>query len=330
MVFDAPRPRRRAWRWLIPLFLVVVALVALSASGAGSDTRAEIEYLNEMSTQLEEIALGGEALREVVPRLSVIGRPEWVAAIEDLRGDIALGLEFVEEDPPTTELFAVRSLYRLALQDWSAGVAGLGSGILAAADNPNDSAPVDTIANAIVRLRAGDALLDDLLAEMERVDVPDPVTPFREAVLTPGDGEAVSLAVSYSLAARSADNALALRPGLAASQVVSDPIWQLNPDNQVVMPATEEVVFSVVVSNTGNLTSIEELLVLRLTGADEPVELSAPIPPLEPGAQTTISFDPIPVSPGETYEVAAEVIVTDIDSNFEDNLVQVVFRVNSE
>ena len=45
---------------MVPVLLVAVALIALSASGAGGDARAEIEYLNEMSAQIEAIALGGD------------------------------------------------------------------------------------------------------------------------------------------------------------------------------------------------------------------------------------------------------------------------------
>ncbi|REK17719.1 MAG: hypothetical protein DWQ40_09005, partial [Actinobacteria bacterium] len=60
------------------------------------------------------------------------------------------------------------------------------------------------------------------------------------------------------------------------------------------------------------------------------IELTATIPPLQPGAQTTVAFEPLPISPGETYEVAAEILVSDIDSNFEDNRIQVLFRVNPE
>lgn len=330
MVFDPPTRRRRGWRWLVPILLVVVALIALSASGAGGDAREEIEYLNEMSAQIEEIALGGQSLRSVATRLSTIDRPELEVVIEDLRSSIAAAMEFAEQEPPSEELFAVRSLYRLALRSWNSGVGDFGAGVLAAADNPGDSAPIDTMANSIVSMRSGDRLFSDLLVEIDRLEVPDPVTPFRSAVLSPGEGQAVSLAVSYSLAARSSTNNLALRPGLAVSQLNASPEWQLNPDELVVMPATEAATFSVVVSNIGNLASVEEQLVLTFSGAGEPVEQTALVPPLAPGAQTTVDFEPIPVVPGETYEVVAEIFVSDIDSSFEDNLIQVTFRVNPE
>ena len=330
MVFDPPRPRRRAWRWTVPVLLVAVALIALSVSGAGGDARAEIEYLNEMSAQVEAIALGGESLQNVATRLSTIDRPELEVVIGGLLSDLAEAMEFADQDPPSTELFAVRSLYRLALRAWNSGATNFGAGVLAAADNPGDSAPVDTIANSIVSMRSGDRLFADLLVEIDRTDVPDPVTPFRAVTLGPGEGPAVTLAVSYSLAARSSTNGLALRPGLGVSQLVPSPEWQLNPDELVIMPATEEATFSAVVSNTGNLVSVEEQIVLTFSGSGEPVEITALVPPLEPGAQTTVAFEPIPVVPGETYEVVVEIIVSDIDANFEDNIIQVTFRVNTE
>lgn len=330
MVFDPPRRRRRAWRWLVPALLVSVALIALSASGTGSDTREDLEYLNQMSAQIEQIALGGDSLRGVATRLNSIDRPELVTVVEELRADIATALEFAEQDPPSVELFAVRSLYRLALRAWNSGVNDFGEGILAAADNPEQTDPVGAISNSIVSLRAGDRLFSDLLDEVDRLDVPDPIPPFRIVTLSPDDGQAVTLAVSYSLAARSSTNSLALRPGLAVSQLIAAPEWQLNPEDTVVMPATDEATFSVVMSNTGNLASVEEQLNLTFASAGEPIELTAMVPPLAAGAQTTIAFESIPVTPGETYLVRVEILVTDIDASFEDNLIEVTFRVNSE
>lgn len=330
MVFDPPRPRRRPWRWLVPLVLVIAALVALAASGEGTRTRDEIDYVNAMAEQIEEIALGGASLREVVPRISSIDRAEWEAVIGSLSSHLATAHQFAQAEPPTTELVAINALYRLALDAWVEGVEALGTGILAAADDPSDSGVVSRLAEAILRLRAGDALHADLLDELDRLGDPDPITPFRPVTLSPGEGVAVTLAVGYTLAARSADNNLALRPGLAVSQLVADPEWQINPDKQVVMPATEEAVFSVVISNLGNLVSVEEQVVLTLTGIDEPSTMTLPVEALAPGAQTTLVFDPLPITPGETYEVAAEIQVTDIDADFEDNVIRVVFLVNPE
>jgi hypothetical protein len=250
--------------------------------------------------------------------------------IENLETDLARGLEFVEREPPSNELLAVQALYRVALQQWEAGVSGFGTGVLTAADNPQETAATDTIANSLVALQSGDELFVQVQVEIDRPEVPDPVNPLRVVVLSPAEGEAIALAAAYTEAARSPNNGLALRPGLAAAMIVADPEWQLNPENQVVMPSTDQVIFSVVVSNVGNLISGEEPIVLTLTGASEPVELTMMIPPLNPGAQITIEFESIPVASGELYEVIAELRVVGPDTDLVDNVLQVTFMVNSE
>lgn len=308
----------------------MAALVGLASQGAGTDARAEIEYLDELSTQVTDLAVGGDALRDVVSRLSRIERPELVTVIDDLKEDIDLGLAFVAAEPPSPELATVRSLYRLALQQWSAGVTAFGDGILAAADNPGDATPTSTLANALASLRAGDDLFLELQAEIERPEVRDPVNTLRDVTLLPAEGEPIPLALAYTDAARNPNNGIALRPGLALSMIVSDPEWQLNPDNMVVMPATDQTTFSVVISNVGNLRSEEEQMTLTLSGPGDPVSVSQPIPALDPGGQTTIVYEPLGLTPGELYEVLAEILVVGPDTNLEDNLLQVVFMVNNE
>jgi hypothetical protein len=317
---------------VVPVVLVVVALIAVAASDAGGQTRDEIEYLDRIAEQSEALALGGDALRDVVSRLSRIDRPEFVTAIDNLRAEIAIGQELVAEEPPSSDLVAVRALYRLALDSWSRGVGGFGSGVLAAADNPQDTAPTEIIANAIVDLRSGDDLFEELRNELDRSDTPDSVKQVRLVILSPAEGEAIGLAIAYTEAARSENNGLALRPGLALSQIVADPEWQLNPDNIPIVPATDVVTFSVIVTNVGNLISPEEEVAITLTAVSggEPIVLANPIPPLEPGGQTSVSFDPMPVEPGESYEVGAVINVTEVDSSFEDNELRVEFRVNTE
>lgn len=330
MVFDPPKSRRRSLRWLIPTVIVVVVVLALSLSGAGSDTREEIEYLAQITEQSEQLALGGDALRDVVSRLSRIDRPELVTVIDGLRADIEAGLELAAIEPPAVELFAVGAIYRAALQQWSEGVAAFGSGVLAAADNPTDSTPTDIIANALVALRNGDQLFEDLIAELDRLDVPDPIQSLRAVALSPAPGEALALSTAYTEVARSESNSIALRPGIAVSSIVAVPDWQLNPDNLVIMPATDSALFSVVVSNVGNVMSSEEVLTLTLTGVSDPVVMTATVSPLQPGAQTTLEFEAISVSAGDLYEISAVISVADIDSSFEDNEIHVTFQVNSE
>lgn len=201
--------------------------------------------------------------------------------------------------------------------------------VLAAADNPESLLVVDTMADALAEMRAGDTFYADLLVEMRRVDIPNPLTPMSAVVLMPAEGSLVSLSVSYIDSARSPNSGLALRPGLAVSMVVSDPDWQVNLLNdQVVVPTTDSIVFSVVVTNVGNVASRAEPLVLTLTGGPEQIRERAEIAPLQPNQRVTIIFDPLEVEPGVIYQVAAVLVITGEDSNRDDNQIRVQFIVN--
>ena len=315
-------------RYFLLVVVGVVVVVSLIVSASGDETRVELEYLEEMQSQTVEISKGGDALRDVVSRLQRIDRTEFVTVIDGIREDLAVALAFVEEVPPTISLSPVRSMYRQALRTWDAGVEEYGLSVLAAADNPESLLVVDTMADALAEMRAGDTFYADLLVEMRRVDIPNPLTPMSAVVLMPAEGSLVSLSVSYIDSARSPNSGLALRPGLAVSMVVSDPDWQVNPNDQVVVPTTDSIVFSVVVTNVGNVASRAEPLVLTLTGGPEQIREQAEIAPLQPNQQVTTIFDPLEVEPGGIYQVAAVLVITGEDSNRDDNQIRVQFIVN--
>lgn len=303
-------------------------MVAFAVSGAGQETRDDLEYINVLHEQATDIASAAAAFSDVVARLSVIDRVEFVTVIDSLRADLARGLELVALGPPSQELVATNALYEQSLMAWSAGVSGFGSGILVAADDVSDPLVVDNVANALAELRAGDTLYLALVAEIEGEDVQSPPAPMPGITLMPAEGGLASLSRAYVEAARSPNNGLTLRPGLGLAQLISNPEWVVDPDDQVVIPATDTVVFSVVVTNSGNVASAEEHLVLTLIGGPEEVVVTEVVPPLQATEQTTIVFNPFPVEVGLVYEVDAELELTGIDSSFEDNAISVVFTVN--
>ena len=133
----------------------------------------------------------------------------------------------------------------------------------------------------------------------------DPVAPLPEVLMLPAEGELFTLSLAYVEAARSPNSGIALRPGLQVSSITSDPLWNVDPSDQAIVPATELLNFSVVVGNAGNVASEPEPLELTLTGESDPVVLSGLVPVLEPGEQTAVQFLEIPVTPGALYEVAA-------------------------
>lgn len=328
MILDPPKPRRRPLgRFLWPLVITAVALIAIAVAGAGRDTRADLEYLDQLHDQVVDLSVGGDSFRDVASRLSSIDRVEFVSIIDALRADLSVGMVLVESGPPSDSLVAVNALYRQTLEAWSTGVSAFGASVLVAADDPTNEVAVDNVANALAELRAGDELYLALLSELAEEDVPDPVAPMPEVSLMPGEGGLASLSVAYVEAARSPNSNLALRPGLGLAQIVSDPSWIVDPDDQVVVPATESIVFTVVVTNSGNVASGPERLVLTVTGGSEDVMSSVAVDPLEPNAQTAIIFDPVAVQPGGLYEVRASLEMTGIDADFEDNDLSVVFKV---
>jgi hypothetical protein len=329
LIFDLPnRPRRRVGRIIWPILIVGAVSLALVVSAGGAQTRTQIEYLATVHDHAVEMARNAEALRLAAGGLATISRDEFVIVTENILEDLADAMTFAEGEPPTPSVIPVRSLMRQALIAWSAGVEGFYQAVLGAADRPGDPTVVDDMAAALAELRAGDAIYALLLTEVEREDVPAPLSPLPEVAMSPARGGLVGLSLAYVEAARSPQNTLVLRPGLAVSQVVAEPEWQLDATGRVVMPSTAEVVFTVVMTNVGNVVSVPQLVVLTLVGGADTVLLELEVEALAPGRQVSLVFDPLPVESGQSYQVTVAIEGEADDSNPEDNAITVVFAVN--
>lgn len=330
MVFDPPPPRRRALTRIIwPILIGAAVIIALIVSASGQETRAELQYLEEMQADLLEIAKAGDALGDVARTLRRIERTEFVTVIDGVQADLSIGLEFVSQDPPTPSLLPIRAMYRQALVAWDKGVEGYGASVLAAADDPESTIVLDSMADSLAELRAGDNLYADLLVDMEDPEVPNALTDMPAVTLTPGGGTLVGLSASYINAARAPSSGLALEVGLAISQIVSDPEWELNPSDEVIVPFTESIVFSVVVTNVGNIRSEQETVELVLFGGQEQLSQTAGVGALDPRQQVTLVFEPVAVTADILYEVLTRLTPTGTDTNLDDNEIAVEFTVNS-
>lgn len=329
MIFDTPRPpKRTVSRFIWPIIITLLAVVAVIVSRAGRDTRGELEYLDSIHGQATAISMKGDALRDVISRLSRIDRTELETVLGGIRSDLNAGIELTAAAPPAPGLIAVNALYREALEAWSRGITGYRDGVLAAADDPDDATAIDTVSNALADLRAGDRLYESLADEMARQEVPDALAPMPAVRLMPADGEIYALAGAYVAAARMPENRIARRPGLAVTQIVTDPRWEANPDDEVLVPTTETMTFDVVVSNLGNVESPPGSLVFNLTGDSDPVNLEEAVAALGPGERTTVAFEDVPVVAGGVYEVAAVVAGVPNDIDLNDNEIRVTFTVN--
>jgi hypothetical protein len=331
MILDQQRPRKRVLgRFLWPLVITAAAVVAVVITSSGDDIRAELQYLDELQESASDLSIGADTLRDVISRLSRIERSELETATNGLRESLETAQELVDRGPTSDNLVGANAAYRRAVEAWTVGVSGFSSGILTAADDPTNTVVADNIANALAELRAGDRLYSDAIRELDEVEVPDPVAPMPEILMLPAEGELFTLSLAYVEAARSPNSGIPLRPGLQVASITSDPLWNVDPNDQAIVPATELLSFSVVVNNAGNIASEPEPIELRLAGESEPVVVSEMIPPLEPGQQTAVRFLEIPVTPGALYEVAASLTVAANDTNLEDNAITVLFEVNDE
>lgn len=315
-------------RFLWPILIAVALVIALVVTAAGEETRTELEYLDHIRTQATDLSRSGATIRDVMPRIRDVDREEFTTVLESVMADLDVAQAFVADQPPLESLIPVWALYRQTVQAWDDGISGLSVSILLAADDPEDATVINTLGDALADLRNGDNLFLDLKVELEREEIPEPVSPLVDVRLAPAEGGLLSLSASYVAAARSSTNGLGLRPGLKVSQVVSDPAWQINVDGQPVVPGTETIAFSTVVSNAGNVASTPETLTMTLNGGVEPVVVQAEVPALQPDGQTTILFEPVEIEPDVLYEIVMDLIVTGLDSDLTDNTLRVQFTVN--
>ena len=316
-------------RILWPTLIAIALIVAVVVSTAGEQTRLELEYLDEMRDQATELSRSGTAVANIMSRLEEVDRDEFTTLISGVEDDLGVALDFVAEEPPTKSLIPVWALYRQAVQAWSSGIAELSTAILTAADDPENSEVVNATGDALAELRAGDAVFADLRAEFEREEVPEPVAPLAVVRMTPSEDDLFSLSHAYVSTARRSTNGLGLRPGLKLSQVVSDPAMQVDVENQAVIPATEVVAFTTVVTNSGNIASELESVRLELLGGPEPIVETVEVPPLQPDRQTTITFPELELLPETLYEVTVTLDLSNPDADMTDNEMRVQFRVNA-
>jgi hypothetical protein len=318
------------FRLIWPLLIIVALIFALVVTAAGESTRTELTYLDEISSQSAELSRSGASLRDLMPRIREVDRDEFTTVFDNVETDLAVAQAFVAEEPPVESLIPVWALYRQAVRAWEDGVATLSVSLLHAADDPQDSSVVNIVGDGLADLRAGDNIFDDLRSDLEREEIPEPATPLVDVDLYPGEGGLNTLAASYVAAARASTNGLGLRPGLRVSQVVSDPAWQLNVEAQAVIPATEQVTFSAVITNVGNVESTPETLDMLITGEDrEPLRVQAEVPILAPDGQATVSFDPVAIAPDLLHQVVMELVINGIDTDLTDNRIAIQFTVNS-
>ncbi|HEX2154687.1 MAG TPA: hypothetical protein VHL52_12000 [Acidimicrobiia bacterium] len=327
-MFDSPRRRRRRILW--PLLVTVLVAVGVVVATAGGDARSTISYLEDVQLSSLQISRAGANLNDLVGDLSRVDRSEFQSVVNGVTTALDEAADVADREAPDEELVGAMTLFRLAVESWSAGMDGFTTAIYQAADEPTDESVVDDLASAVVSVRAGDDIYHALLEEFARDDVPSPVAEMPEVRLLPVDTPITVLAPAWVSAARSEAGGLAMRPSVRIEQVSTTPEWVQSADGSIVVPAVSETIdVVVVVGNSGNTVTNVGVLDLTLSTADgEPVEQRETVPAIEPGASTSVAFAQLPVTPGTFYELVVDLDPQGPDAFGDDNRHSTGFTVN--
>lgn len=324
-VFRSPRRRRR---WILPGFIVILLLIAVGLSQLA--TPASPLLTEDVRAQMLDVARRSTVFQDVVARAGSAQRVELTTITDDSVDTLAAvrdELNTIEEAPE--EVAGVITILDLALQSWTTGVASFTNTMLAAADGDTSPALPDQLLDGLLELRAGDRLYARAVAALAEADITQPVSAMPEVAFLPA-GYPIGAASSSLIAqAQSVDSPLALEPSLAIEQVTTVPEWVLDTADALVVDATEQLTVRVVVTNAGNSASDPTGASIEVAGGDGSSQAqSMAVPALAAGEKTTITFEPIAVTPGRQYSLVARLDLAPGEAETADNSRTLSFRVN--
>lgn len=328
MIGDAFGRTRRRRRWLIPLLLVTALLVAIGLSQAATPSTPLLA--EDLRSQALQVSRRAEVFQDMLIRMGSVDRVELQTVTDEalarLTG-IRTGLSELE-DPPG-EIVAVLVLFDLALESWSDGVGGFAEHLLAAADGDASVGLNDLVLDDLLELRDGDRLYREMLTALAAADVTQPVSPMPDIRFLP-DAYPIAPAAQTLLAQARVDGSpLALRSSLAVEQVTTMPEWVLDTQETLVVDATESLVVRVVVTNAGNARSDETPIMIEVVGGDGSSQSATlTVSQLDAAAKTTVTFDPLVVTPGRSYSLVVRLGLAPGEGETDDNSRTLLFRVN--
>lgn len=321
------RPRRRR-RWIVPLVLGTVVLGAIALSQAA--TPSDPLLAEDIRSRAMQVSRRADVFRDLLVRMGSVDRVELrtvtdeaITRVEEIRTYIA------ELQDPPADYARVLALFDLALESWGEGTAGFAEHLLAAADGDASLGLTDLLVDDLLELRAGDRLYREAVETLADSDVTQPVSAMPDVRFLPDGFPLAAGAQTLISQARTVGSPLALRASLAVEQVTTVPEWVLDTEGTLVVDATEELVIRVIVTNTGNARSEPSALTVEAVGGDgSSQEATLEVPVLESGAKTTITFDPLQVTPGRSYSMAVRLALSPGEGETEDNARTLLFRVN--
>jgi hypothetical protein len=323
-MIDPPRRRKRQFLW--PAIISVVVVAALVLARINEQASAAVVYLDGIRSSAENLVTAASAFSALADQIGTLGRAEFETAIDSVIKALDTAGGVVAESPERGTLVGAASLFRLTVSTWESGVRTFSQGMLRSADEGGTGE--EQIYAGLQQVAAADQLYQGVVVELARPDVPDPITPIPQLAFHPEAISPVALARLFAAAASASNSFLALRADLAVGQVTAQPEWVTDPSGDLVMVASEVVTIDVVVANRGNSSAPPQTLFLDLVGPDSEQTRTAEVPELAAGAQTTVSFPGLPVTPGLTYQLGVALQITVADGDASNDGIALRFFVN--
>jgi hypothetical protein len=323
------RTRPRRLRLLVPVLLTAFVAGVVAIITLGSRSPAETLYAEDLRDTAVEAARASMVFRDLLERATTVDRAELTSVVDEVE-DL---LEAVNGSQPPPEVGpearALRSLLTSASAAWLEGVVGFETALLRAADDPAAVAMQDSMTASLATLGSGDRIYAAFLEAATAPALPQPVSGYPEVRFLP-QGFPLAATVDALVAyARAPLSPLRLRADVGIEQVTTDPAWVENQQGTLVVEATDLIDVVVVVSNLGNAEAATGEILFDLTSLGEPLESRvSEVPPLAPGAKTTIVFEGVAVVPGTPYAMVVRLGVLPPEQQTDDNLYQNEFLVN--
>jgi hypothetical protein len=320
------RPHRRRHPFLWPVTITMFVLAGLGLARINERASEGVRYLEEIRQSGASLVTPAASLAGLADRVGRVDRAEFLTVTSAIDEALAAAAATVEESPSNLELAGVASLYRTTIAAWRSGVASFSQGVIDLADG--DPAGEDRLYLGLQEVAAGDSLYLQMISELDREEVPDPITPLPEVTFLPPDLSATNLARLFTIAARASNSLLALRADLAIVAVMAEPEWVANTEGELVVRETDLVTVNVVVANNGNAPAPAQAIDLELVNPDGSQLVNQQVTGLNPGGQTTVSFPDLAVEPGGSYQLQVRLVVTIADADPTNNTQTLGFLVN--
>ena len=308
--------------------LVVLLLAAIGLSQAATPSSPLLA--EDIRSRAMQVSRRADVFRDLLTRMGSANRVELQTVTDEAVRRIDEIRTFIVdlEDPPG-EFTGVLALFDLALESWSRGALGFTEHLLAAADGEESLGLADLVVDDLLELRAGDRLYQQAIAALAAADVTQPVSAMPDVRFLP-DAFPIGPAAQTLLAqARAEGSPLSLFAALTVEQVTTIPEWVLDTEGTLVLDATEDVAVRVVVTNAGNAASGVVDLTIEVVGGDGSAQTaSLQVPTLAAGAKTTITFDPLSVTPGRSYSLVVRLEIAPHEGQTADSSRTLSFRVN--